>query len=57
MGTERRIYSGSNFYPISVYLSREREYVVNEIQMVMVRFQIMSYWLKSPEVDVRGSWE
>lgn len=30
--------SSSNFYPISVYLPREREYVVNEIQMVMDSF-------------------
>lgn len=30
--------SSSNFYPISVYLPREREYIVNEIQMVMDSF-------------------
>lgn len=30
--------SSSNFYPISAYLPREREYVVNEIQMVMDSF-------------------
>lgn len=30
--------SSSNFYPISAYLPREREYVVNEIQMVIDSF-------------------
>ena len=30
--------SSSNFYPIIAYLPREREYVVNEIQMVMDSF-------------------
>lgn len=30
--------SSSNFYPISVFLPREREYVVNEIQMVIDSF-------------------
>ena len=36
--------SSSNFYPISAYLPREREYVVNEIQMVIDSF-LPTAWL------------